>query len=101
MLAEHSSMWWPWKVRRDQDAEIDQIIANARASMEEEMIRCNELPDNYHFDVLTDGKAVKVGTDTMVPGVGKVESDVVIAGIVVAWRKGTPKPKLVSTGKIA
>ena len=100
MLPGHECCYWPWKVRHDQVADTDQIIANARADMEAEIVRSMEDPTMYEYDILTDGKAVKVGKDTVVPGVGKVVADVVVAGIIGAWRKGTKKPKLVSMGKI-
>jgi hypothetical protein len=88
-------------VKRGQESDAEQVIHNVRAQMEAEMRRTNEVPDDYHFDVIGDRKAVRVGDDFMVPGLGNVPADVVTAGLVIAWRKGTEKPRFSVKGQLA
>ena len=97
----HEIMAWPWLVKEGQESDADQIIHNVRAEMKAEMRRTYEDPDGYEWDVLSNGKPVRVGKDAVVEGIGRVPADVVMAGIVVAWRKGTEKPKFRVQGRVA
>ena len=100
MLKEHECMAWPWTLREDQQSDADRIFAQIREDMKAEMVRCREVPDEYEWDVLTLGRPVKMGKDCVIEGVGTVPADVVLAGLVLAWRKGTTKPKIQGGGRM-
>lgn len=100
MRSDHEVAYWPFFVKQGQESEADKVISEARASMEEEMVRSHEVPAEYEYDVISDGKPVRVGQGWHVQGVGTVPADVVLAGLVVAWRKGTPKPKISGAGRM-
>lgn len=100
MLSTHEVAYWPWKILEREKDKTDERIDTARRELWNLIARSGEDPHMYEWDVMSDRTPVQVAPNVNVEGIGTVPGDRVIAGVVVAWRKGTPKPKITGNGQM-